>query len=75
MIESNTVGREVLTHIVGTPGITFDKPIINITFNPLLATLMGPGADLIVWETQNRMARSSRTVLDPIPTAGQECLC
>ena len=74
-IESNTVGREVLTRIFGTPDITFDKPIIGIASNPLLAPLMSPGAHPIVWETQNRMATSTSTVLDPITTAGQERLC
>ncbi len=75
MIDSNTVGREVLTRILGTPDLPFDKPIIDIASNPLLAPLVSPGAHPIVWETKNRMAASARTVLDPLTTAGQESLC
>ncbi len=36
VIESNTVGRKVLTRILGTRDIAFDKPIIDIASNSFL---------------------------------------
>ena len=75
VIESNTVGRSVLAGIFGDQHIPFDKPIIDIASNPLLAPLISPGARPIVWETKDKKEKSCRTVLDPISTAGQELLC
>jgi hypothetical protein len=75
VIESNTVGRSVLASTFGDQNVPFDKPVIEIASNPLLAPLINPGARPIVWETKLKKAQSYRSVLDPISTAGQEQLC
>ena len=72
--ESDPVGRKVLTRVLGTQAIAFDKPIIDIAANPHLSALSRFGVPPIVWETKERPATNERTVLDPITTAGQEVL-
>ena len=75
VIDSNSVGRSVLTSTFGEDNVPFDKPVIEIASNPHLAPLINPGARPIVWETKLKRAQSYRSVLDPISTAGQEQLC
>jgi hypothetical protein len=75
VIESNTVGRSVLSSTFGEENVPFDKPVIEIVSNPHLADLINPGARPIVWETKIKKAQTYRSVLDPISTAGQEQLC
>jgi hypothetical protein len=72
--ESDRVGREVLTRVLGSKTIDFNTPIIDIAANPHLSGLTRLGVPPIVWETKERRATNARTVLDPISTAGQEVL-
>ena len=77
VIESNTVGRSVLSSTSGDENVPFDKPVIEIASNPHLAPLINPGARPIVWETKIKKpeAQNYCSVLDPISAAGQEQLC
>ncbi len=72
--ESDQVGREVLSRVLGNQATDFDKLIIKIATNPHLSGLSRPGVPSIVWETKERRATLARTVLDPISTAGREVL-
>ena len=72
--ESNPVGREVLTRVLGKQDIDFAKPILDVVSNPHLFPLIRTGVPPIVWETKERMSTNARTVLDPITTPGQELL-
>ena len=72
--DSDLVGREIMTRVMGQP-VDWSKPIIDIASNPHLKALARTGVPPIVWETSERMkATNARTVLDPITTAGQEVL-
>ena len=72
--ESDLVGREIMTRVMGRP-VDFRQPIIDISSNADLKALARNGVPPIVWETSGRMrATHERTVLDPIATAGQEVL-
>jgi hypothetical protein len=75
VIESDTVGRSVLSSTFGDENVPFDKPVIEIVSNPHLAPLINPGPRPIVWEAKLKRVQSYRSVLDPISTAGQEQLC
>ena len=72
--ESDLVGREIMTRVMGRP-MDFRQPIIDVSSNEDLKALVRNGVPPIVWETSERMkATNARTVLDPITTAGQEVL-
>ena len=73
MPDTDTVGKEVLTRVLGQP-MDWSKKIIDIASNPHLSALARPGVPPIVWETKDRKASNARTVLDPISNAGQEVL-
>ncbi len=64
VIDSNSVGRSVLTSTFGEDNVPFDKPVIEIASIPLLAPLINPGARPIVWETKLKRGQSYRSVLD-----------
>ncbi len=74
--ENDAVGRAVLTRIFGKQDIDFDKPIIDISANPHLSSLVRAGVRPVVWESKENLKHEAgcRTVLDPIGTAGQESL-
>ncbi len=72
--ETDQVSREVLSCVLGTKTSDFNRPIIDISTNPHLSGLSRQGVPPIVWETKERHSAHSRTVLDPISTAGQHVL-
>jgi hypothetical protein len=72
--ETDVVGREVLTRVLGVKPSDFEKPLIDITTNVHLSGLSRPGVPPIVWETKERHSARARTVLNPVATAGQRLL-
>lgn len=70
--DDNTVGRTILSHVLGPSPINFAKAIFDFKHNEHLAALCKPGQNPGVWETKLRP--NTRTVLDPIETEGQELL-
>ena len=72
--ETDLVGREVLTRVLGVKPSDFERPLIDIAANVHLSGLSRPGVPPIVWETKERHSARARTVLDPVATAGQRLL-
>ena len=69
--EEDTVGRNVLTRVLGQ-SVSFGKAIFNFRDNEHLKNLLTPGSTPVVWESKQKP--NTRTVLNPINNAGQEVL-
>ena len=70
--EEDTVGRNVLTRVLGQ-SVSFGKAIFNFRDNEHLKNLLTPGSTPVVWESKQKP--NTRTVLSPnypINNAGQE---
>ena len=72
--ETDLVGREVLTRVLGVKPSDFERPLIDIAVNVHLSGLIRPGVPPIVWETKELHSTRARTVLYPVATAGQRLL-
>ncbi len=72
--DNNTLGRTVLTRVLGPDPIDFGKTVFDFKDNMHLSTgtLSKPGVARVVWET--KLKPSTSTVLNPIETEGQELL-
>jgi hypothetical protein len=74
---SNGVGRKVLTRVLCSKEINFDKPILDFTTNRHLEAMAKQhdgGMIPAVWETKKRKESNAKTVLDSIKNDGQQIL-
>jgi hypothetical protein len=70
--DDNSVGRSILTRVLGPSTIDFAKPVLNFRENEHLSALARQGTTPVVWES--KLKPNARTVLNPIDNEGQELL-